>query len=85
MEGKGSGRPLRPTQSKTQLPVGRKPPRLQGRKLARYNADGVTMFVNYYVCDAPFCLVSVARLILQGYWTVLGKGCVKLLTPDDQT
>ena len=41
--------------------------------------------VNYYVCDVPFFLVSVARMLLQGYWTVLGKGCMKLMTPQEET
>ena len=77
------------------LPVGKDPPKLRsvtgkplnilGRKLIKYDAAGVSLFVNYYVCDVPFCLVSVARMLLQGYWTVLGKDCMKLMTPQEET
>ena len=52
------------------LPVGKNPPRLRsvtgkplhiiGRKLIRYDAVGVRLFTKYYVCDVPFCIVSVA-------------------------
>ena len=77
------------------LPTGRNPPRLRsvtgkplnivGRKLIKYDSDGVTLFVNYYVCDVPFCLVSVARPLLQDYCAVLGKGYMKLVTPQEET
>ena len=77
------------------LPVGKDPPKLRsvtgkplnilGRKLLKYDAAGVSLFVNYYVCDVPFCLVSVARMLLQGYWAVLGKDCMKLMTPQEET
>jgi len=63
--------------------VAGKPLTILGKKLIKYSADGVTLFVNYYVCDIPFCLVSVARLLFQGYWT--GKDCMKLLTPQEET
>ena len=75
------------------LPVGKGPPKLRsvtgkpqnilGRKLIKYDAAGVSLFVNYYVCDVPFCLDSVARMLLQGYWTALGKDCMELMTPQD--
>ena len=77
------------------LPVGRNPPKLRsvtgkpliiiGRKLVRYDASGVTFFVNYYVCDVPFCIVSVARMLLQGFCTVLSKDSMKLLTPKRES
>ena len=38
--------------------------------------------INYYVCNDPFCIVSVARMLLQGYWTILGVDCSFLLTPN---
>ena len=74
------------------LPVGKNPPKLRsvtgkplniiGRKLIRYDAAGVTLFTNYYVCDVPFCIVSVARMLLQDFCTVLSKDSMKLLTPQ---
>ena len=73
------------------LPVGKDPPKhrsvtgkplnILGRKLIKYDAAGVSLFVIYYVCDVPFCLVSVARMLLQGYWTVLGA---LFQTPDPE-
>ena len=74
------------------LPVGKNPPKLRsvsgkplniiGRKLIRYDAAGVTLFTKYYVCDVPFCIVSVARMLLQDFCTVLSKDSMKLLTPQ---
>eukprot|EP00434_Breviolum_minutum_P039748 symbB.v1.2.035312.t1/scaffold4706.1/size36105/1 len=74
------------------LPVGKNPPKLRsvtgkplnimGRKLIRYDAAGVTLFTNHYVCDVPFCIVSVARMLLQDFCTVLSKDSMKLLTPQ---
>ena len=78
----------------TLLPLGEKPLKLRsvtgkpltiyGRRLVRYNCGGVYLNANYYVCDVLFCLVSVARMFLQGFWTVLGKGCLMLLTPEGE-
>ena len=77
------------------LPVGKNPPKLGsvtgkqlniiGRKLIRYDASGVTFFDNYYVCDVPFCIVSVARMLLQDFCTVLSKDSMKLLTPKRES
>ena len=74
------------------LPVGKNPPDLKsvtgmplniiGRKLLRYDAPGATLFMNYYVCDVPFCIVSVERMLLQDFCTVLTKDSMKLLTPE---
>ena len=50
------------------LPVGKNPPKLRS--------------VNYYVCDVPFCIVSVARMLLQDFCTILSKDSMKLLTPQ---
>ena len=54
------------------LPVGKNPPRLKS----------VTLFANYFVCDVPFCIVSVARMLLENSRTVLTKDPMKLLTPQ---
>ena len=74
------------------LPVGRNPPNLKsvtgmplnviGRKLIRYDTPGAVLFINYYVCDVPFCIVSVARMLLQDFCTVVTKDSMKLLTPQ---
>ena len=77
------------------LPVGKDPPKLRSvtgkplnifaRKLIKYDAAGVSLFVNYDVCDVPFCLVSVTSMLLQGYRTVLGKDCMKLMALQEET
>ena len=64
------------------LPVGKNPPKLRsvtgkplniiGRKPIRYDASDTALYVNYYVCDVPFCIVSVARMLLQDYCTLQG-------------
>ena len=59
-----------------------KPLNIIGRKLIRYDASGVTLFTNYYVCDVPFCMASVARMLLQDFCAVLTKDSMKLLTPQ---
>ena len=74
------------------LPVGKNPPDLKsvtgmplniiGRKLIRYDAPETRLYINYYVCDVPFCIASVARLLLQDFCTVLTKDSMKLLTPQ---
>ena len=74
------------------LPVGKNPPDLKsvtgmplniiGRKLIRYDAPETVLYINYYVCDVPFCIVSVARMLLQDFCTVLTKDSMKLLTPQ---
>ena len=74
------------------LPVGKNPPDLKsvtgmplniiGRKLIRYDAPETRLYINYYVCDVPFCIVSVARMLLQDFCTVLTKDSMKLLTPQ---
>ena len=62
-----------------------KPLKMYGRRLVQYDCNGVKLWINYYVCDVSFCLVSIARMLLQNCWTVLGKDCLLLLTPDHET
>eukprot|EP00435_Cladocopium_sp_Y103_P050723 s1925_g15.t1 len=62
-----------------------KPLKMYGRRLVQYDCNGVKLWVSYYVCDVSFCLVSVARMLLQNYWSVLGKDCLLVLTPDHET
>ena len=54
-----------------------------GRKLIRYDTPETVLYINYYVCDVPFCIVSVARMLLQDFCcTVLTKDSMKLLRPQ---
>ena len=76
------------------LPVGENVPKLKsatgepleihGRRVIHYNRNRVKLFINYYVCNVPFCIVSVAPLLLQGFWPMLGSDCSFLLTPNHE-
>ena len=62
------------------LPVGKNPPKLRsvtgkplniiGRKLIRYDASGVTFYVNYYVCDVSVSSTNVVTRLL--HYTLQG-------------
>ena len=47
---------------------------VQGRKIAQLDCgNGHSLSVQFHVCTGiPFPLVSVARLLLQDFWTVMG-------------
>ena len=46
---------------------------IYGRKLVQLKLDGQTCWLLFYVCDVPYSVVSVARLLMQGYGAELGK------------
>ena len=66
------------------------PREIHGRRVIHYNCNGVKLFINYSVCVCatflfdPFCIVSVPRLLLQGFWTMLGSDCSFLLAPKHE-
>ena len=44
--------------------------------------NGLSLRVQFYVCTGiPFPLVSVARLLLQDFWTVMAKDYLALIDP----
>ena len=44
--------------------------------------NGQSLSVQFYVCTGiPFPLVSVARLLLQDFWTVMAKDYMALIDP----
>ena len=44
--------------------------------------NGHSLSVQFYVCTGiPFPLVSVARLLLQDFWTVMAKDYMALIDP----
>ena len=44
--------------------------------------NGHSLSVQFYVCTGiPFPLVSVARLLLQDFWTVMAKDYLALIDP----
>ena len=38
-----------------------------GRRILKMNFGGQDSFLHFYVCDVPYCVVSVGRLLRQGY------------------
>ena len=41
------------------------PLEIHGRRVIYYHCNGVKLFINYYVCNVPFCIVSVAQMLLK--------------------
>ena len=56
---------------------------VQGRKIVQLDCgNGHSLSVQFYVCTGiPFPLVSVARLLLQDFWTVMAKDYMALIDP----
>ena len=56
---------------------------VQGRKIVQLDCgNGHWLSVQFYVCTGiPFPLVSVARLLLQDFWTVMAKDYMALIEP----
>ena len=54
-----------------------------GRRLVGLSWDGQDCFMYFYVCDTPYPIVSVARLLLQGFRVALdGPDSLGLFTPN---
>ena len=71
----GNGPPLK---SVTGQPLN-----MYGRRLVGLNLDGQDCFMNFYVCDVPYPIVSVARLQLQGFRVALdGPDSLGLFMPN---
>ena len=76
------------------LPLTGKPPPLKsisgqplnvyGRKLVELEMDGSTFWLHFYVCDVPYSVVSVARMLLQGYKVELEKDNSMMKAPHGQ-
>ena len=56
---------------------------VQGRKIVQLDCgNGHSLSVQFYVCTGiQFPLVSVARLLLQDFWTVMAKDYFALIDP----
>ncbi|OLP89835.1 hypothetical protein AK812_SmicGene28641 [Symbiodinium microadriaticum] len=59
---------------------------VQGRKIVQLDCgNGHLLSVQLYVCTGiPFPLASVARLLLQDFWTVMAKDYLALIDPTGQ-
>jgi len=56
-----------------------------GRRLVGMTFGNVEMFIHFYVCESiPYAIVSVARLLKQGYHVEMGPDYKTLRTPNDQ-
>ena len=53
-----------------------------GRRLVKVDFDGQPCFLHVYVCDVPYCVVSVGRLLRQGFEVSMKKESQTLSTPD---
>ena len=54
-----------------------------GRRLVKVDFDGQPCFLHFYVCDIPYCVVSVGRLLRSGFDVSLSsKKQNTLSTPD---
>ena len=57
-----------------------------GRRVVELDCAGHSMCVQFYVYDdIPFPWVSVSRLLIQDFWTVMSKDFMALMTPNHQT
>jgi hypothetical protein len=77
------------------LPLTESPPPLRaisgdtlkilGRRLVGMNFGNADMYIHFYVCESiPYAIVSVARLLKQGYHVELGCHRKTLSTPNSQ-
>ena len=46
------------------------------------NFDGQDSFLHFYVCEVPYCVVSVGRLLGQGYRVQLSSEEYSLANPE---
>ena len=53
-----------------------------GRRIVKMNFDGQDSFLHFYVCDVPYCVVSVGRLLRQGYSVQLSREEHSLVNPE---
>ena len=53
-----------------------------GRRIVKMNFDGQDSFLHFYVCDVPYCVVSVGRLLRQGYRVQLSSEEHSLVNPE---
>ena len=76
------------------LPLTGKPPPLRsmsgqpltvyGRRLVKVDFDGQPCFLHFCVCDVPYCVVSVGRLLRSGFEVKLTAESQTLSTPEGQ-
>ena len=61
------------------------PLHVYGRRLIRMTLDGAPTRFHFYVCDVPYPVIPVARLLLQGYKVNMNSpDTCTLTTPDGQ-
>ncbi|CAE7254846.1 RE2 [Symbiodinium natans] len=58
---------------------------IYGRKLVAFELDGQRLWLNFYVCDVPYSVISVARLLQQGCKAVLTSEGSQLEGPTGAT
>ena len=57
---------------------------IYGRKLVAFEIEGQRLWLNFYVCDVPYSVVSVARLLQQGCKATLTSEGSRLEGPSGE-
>ena len=53
-----------------------------GKRVVELDCGGHSLCIHFYVCQSiPFPLVSVARFLLQDFWTIMSRNFMALVTP----
>ena len=53
-----------------------------GNRVVELDCGGHSLCIHFYVCQSiPFPLVSVARFLLQDFWTIMSRSFMALMTP----
>ena len=53
-----------------------------GKRVVELDCGGHSLCIHFYVCQSiPFPLVSVARFLLQDFWTIMSRNFMALMTP----
>ena len=56
-----------------------------GKRIVELDCGGHSLCVHFYVCQSiPFPLVSVARFLLQDFWTIMSRSFMALMTPTQK-
>ena len=58
---------------------------IYGRKLVAFEIEGKRLWLNFYVCDVPYSVISVARLLQQGCKATLSSEGSRLEGPSRES
>ena len=58
---------------------------IYGRKLVSFEIEGKRLWLNFYVCDVPYSVISVTRLLQQGCKATLSSESPRLEGPSGES